>query len=114
MGKLELGGKPIDSSDAVAEIIAECGAQQFEFLEIAAEHASLAPSLKGDHKDSFDRMLTAQAARQGLRLVSADAVFDRFVPRIDRFWPGSPAVPGAPGQARLKKRPPKAVKKARS
>ncbi|MBT9585136.1 type II toxin-antitoxin system VapC family toxin [bacterium] len=34
------------------------------------------------HRDPFDRLLAATAARYSLPIISADAVFDGFVPRI--------------------------------
>lgn len=106
LGKLELAGKPIDSADAVQKIITECTAQQFEFLDISAAHAAHAPFLKGNHKDPFDRMLAAQAAQQGILLVSGDAAFDRLSPGVQRLWAGTP-VTASP----RKRRPAKSVKK---
>src|SRR5256885_980333 len=68
LGKLELAGKPIDTSEKVNEIIAECIAQQFEFLDVSVSHAAQAPFLRSDHKDPFDRLLAAQAIQQNLLL----------------------------------------------
>jgi PIN domain nuclease of toxin-antitoxin system len=88
MGKLELGGKPIKSAEAVKEIIAECVSQQFVMLDISGAHAALAPFLKGSHKDPFDRMLAAQSLQEGLPLVSVDQAFDRM--GVQRLWTGPP------------------------
>jgi PIN domain nuclease of toxin-antitoxin system len=84
MGKLELGGKPIKSAEAVKEIIAECVSQQFVMLDISGAHAALAPFLKGSHQDPFDRMLAAQSIQGGLPLVSVDRAFDRM--GVQRLW----------------------------
>ncbi|HEV3041538.1 MAG TPA: type II toxin-antitoxin system VapC family toxin [Candidatus Angelobacter sp.] len=105
LGKLELGGKPIQSTEAVHEIIDQCISQRFEILEISASHAAIAPFLKSSHKDPFDRMIAAQAMELGLTLASADTAFDELVPGIQRFW----AAAAAAVQSRSKQ--PKAVKK---
>ena len=86
IGKLELGGKPIQSPEAVHEIIDECVSQRFEILDISPSHAALAPFLKSNHKDPIDRMLAAQAMELGLPLASADPAFDQLAPGIQRFW----------------------------
>lgn len=85
LGKLVLGGKPIDSKAAIEQIIAECSAQHFQFLDISSEHAAQAPFLQSDHRDPFDRLLAAQAVEEGLMLISCDPVFDQLRPGI-RFW----------------------------
>ncbi len=86
LGKLDLAGRPINSREKVDEIIAECVSQEFEFLGVSASHAAEAPFLAGNHKDPFDRLLAAQAVQQDLLLVSCDAVFDRFSPKLRRLW----------------------------
>jgi PIN domain nuclease of toxin-antitoxin system len=86
LGKLDLAGRPINSREAVDEIIAECVSQQFELLSVSASHAAEAPFLQSNHKDPFDRLLGAQAVQQDLLLVSCDAVFDRFSPKLRRLW----------------------------
>jgi PIN domain nuclease of toxin-antitoxin system len=85
LGKLELGGKLMDSR-SVEAIIEECVSQEFELLDIRASHAAQAPFLSGNHKDPFDRLLAAQAVEQGLALVSRDTVFDNFSPQLQRIW----------------------------
>jgi PIN domain nuclease of toxin-antitoxin system len=42
-------------------------------LPIDFEHAAVAGALPGHHDDPFDRMLVAQAQREGLTLLSSDA-----------------------------------------
>lgn len=94
LGKLALGGKPIDSMEAVEAIIDECKNQQFEFLSVSAAHAAQAPFLKSDHRDPFDRLLAAQALQQSMFLVSCDPVFEQLIPSIGRLWTHSTtAVP---------------------
>jgi PIN domain nuclease of toxin-antitoxin system len=36
------------------------------------------------HKDPFDRLLIAQAMAEGIPIVGADAVFDRY--GVSRVW----------------------------
>lgn len=94
LGKLALGGKPIDTKQAIEAIISECAAQEFEFLDISPAHAAQAPFFKSDHRDPFDRLLAAQALQQGMFLVSCDPVFDKLIPSIGRLWShGATAVP---------------------
>jgi PIN domain nuclease of toxin-antitoxin system len=53
-------------------------------LPISLEHAHLAGSMSGQHRDPFDRMLAAQAQVEGLRLVTADPAFRAF--GVDVLW----------------------------
>ena len=52
--------------------------QGFRQLAITVEHGSCAGSLKGDHRDPFDRILAAQSTIEELPVVSADARIGRF------------------------------------
>lgn len=99
LGKLALGKKSLNSRAAIEEIIAECAAQHFEFLDISAAQAAQAPFLKSDHRDPFDRLLAAQAVERGLMLISCDIAFDQLSPG-HRLW--------TEGQAATRKRPRKA------
>jgi PIN domain nuclease of toxin-antitoxin system len=56
----------------------------FELLPISLEHTAAVEELAPHHRDPFDRLLIAQAAAEGLSLVSTDAVFDRY--GISRLW----------------------------
>lgn len=47
-------------------------------LPIQHSHALRVASLPAHHRDPFDRLLVAQAALEGLSLVSADPVFDLY------------------------------------
>ena len=50
----------------------------FRRLEITIEHALAVRLLPHHHGDPFDRMLVSQASLEGLRLVTADGIFDRY------------------------------------
>lgn len=56
----------------------------FSTLPITLEHAIRAGSLPLHHRDSFDRMLVAQAQAENLAIVSSDPVFDRY--GVRRRW----------------------------
>lgn len=50
----------------------------FEQLAITAAHAERAGELDLHHRDPFDRMLVAQAEREGLTLVTRDRAFAAY------------------------------------
>ncbi len=53
-------------------------------VAITHDHARHAGHLSNHHGDPFDRMLAAQAELEGMALVSADKVFDRY--DVERIW----------------------------
>jgi len=58
-------------------------AEDFVALPVTLAHAEAAGRLPPRHRDPFDRLLAAQALREGLTLVSADPAFDAYgVPRL--------------------------------
>jgi PIN domain nuclease of toxin-antitoxin system len=65
--------------DRFFELIVEDG---FLPLPITLQHAHLAGSLAGRHRDPFDRMLAAQAQIENVSLVTADPVFQAFGTRV--------------------------------
>src|SRR3989338_5535802 len=54
----------------------------FSKLPISLFHAQQAGVLPEIHRDTFDRMLIAQAQAEGLELVTADAVIPRYGVRV--------------------------------
>ena len=50
----------------------------YEELEITGQHTLLVSSLPTLHKDPFDRLLLAQAAYEGITLVTADDVVAQY------------------------------------
>ena len=77
-------GKLTDNSQIVARMPSLLQAEKFTGLPIGLEHARMAGSMAGQHRDPFDRMLAAQASLDGLTLISNDRAFDGF--DIDRLW----------------------------
>jgi PIN domain nuclease of toxin-antitoxin system len=55
------------------DLPAQLAAARFEVLPITLPHALAAGALPPHHRDPFDRMLVAQAQREGLTLVTHDA-----------------------------------------
>ncbi|MCC6469600.1 MAG: type II toxin-antitoxin system VapC family toxin [Alphaproteobacteria bacterium] len=65
----------------LAAAIASCG---FEPRTIAFEDAEMIRSLPHHHGDPFDRLLVAQALREGLTIVTRDPVFRRY--EVPTLW----------------------------
>src|SRR4051794_4062711 len=63
-GKLVFSGSTLEAAEF----------HGFDWCEVTARDAEEAGGLDWDHKDPFDRMLVAQAARRGLTLVTTDAL----------------------------------------
>jgi PIN domain nuclease of toxin-antitoxin system len=58
--------------------------QDFEMLDINAEHAYAVANLPLHHRDPFDRMLVAQAKVEGLTVVTHDKRFKKYkIPLIN-------------------------------
>jgi PIN domain nuclease of toxin-antitoxin system len=75
----ELGIKQAAGKLEINVDLAEAASQSgFEILDCQLAHAQLAPTLPPHHKDPFDRMLLAQAAVEGLRIMSQDGVFTSY------------------------------------
>jgi PIN domain nuclease of toxin-antitoxin system len=56
----------------------------FQTLAISVAHALAVRALPLHHADPFDRMLVAQAEAEGMTLVTADSIFERYgVPTLD-------------------------------
>lgn len=72
--KVRLGKWPeaASLSTSLATVMAQFG---FVALSVTIDHALTAGLLPGPHRDPFDRMLAAQAAMEGIPLISADPAF---------------------------------------
>jgi PIN domain nuclease of toxin-antitoxin system len=53
-------------------------AYHFEPLAVSVAHAAHVESLPSHHRDPFDRLLIAQAALEGMRVVTANPTFARY------------------------------------
>jgi PIN domain nuclease of toxin-antitoxin system len=72
--KAALGKLDIDVNDLVATLDAS-GAEQ---LPVTWSHAIAVRSLPLFHRDPFDRLLVAQAEREGLQLITHDGLLARY------------------------------------
>ena len=81
--KASLGKLTVDGS-MEKFIGGQLAANGFTLLPIALEHTSAAATLPFHHRDPFDRLLAAQAIAEELRVVSSDAVFERY--GVKRVW----------------------------
>jgi len=75
-----LGGVP-NLLESFANLIRRSG---FLVVDITWQHAYAAAAFEVGHQDPFDRMLAAQAAIEGLTLVTADPAMNQF--DIARLW----------------------------
>lgn len=55
-----------------------------EILPITSEHIYALNNLPFHHKDPFDRLLITQSRLEGLKLASADGIFEHY--DVDLFW----------------------------
>lgn len=65
--------------DKLASLVAEQGGS---IADLDPGVCLTAGTMSWEHRDPFDRLLAATSVRYGLPIVSADAVFDGFVPRL--------------------------------
>jgi PIN domain nuclease of toxin-antitoxin system len=78
LGKLRL---PYDLGDDLPRLVEENG---FKWLGIDVADAVGVRDLDRHHGDPFDRIMSMQARRRGLRIVSRDAVFESY--GLKRVW----------------------------
>ncbi len=60
------------------DFVAQTRSEGFTELPVSSEHAQLAGSFDGPHKDPWDRLLAAQARLDGLVLVTSDEAMTAF------------------------------------
>ena len=60
--------------------------QGLRALAVSHGHALAAFALPAHHRDPFDRLLIAQAKVEGMTLISADRIFDRYP--VPLLWAG--------------------------
>jgi PIN domain nuclease of toxin-antitoxin system len=58
--------------------------QGIALLPIALEHVLAVRALPFHHRDPFDQLLAAQALAEGVPILSADGVFERY--GVKRIW----------------------------
>ena len=78
LGKLRLG---TSLRSVIDDQVAAAG---LRLLDVNRWHAEAVQHLPSHHGDPFDRLLIAQAAREGLAVVSSDERFDAY--DVKRIW----------------------------
>ena len=68
-------GKLPEVGDIVSQFPLYLRKARFTALDVSVDHALLAGSLPGLHRDPFDRMLIAQAKLQSVPIVTIEAIF---------------------------------------
>ena len=59
-------------------------ANGFEILHIEPKHTALLTTLPLHHRDPFDRLIVAQALKEGISVVSIDSQLDAY--GVKRMW----------------------------
>jgi PIN domain nuclease of toxin-antitoxin system len=77
-------GKWPGAAEVLADIPAAIVEESLTPLPVTIEHARLAGSMAGRHRDPFDRVLAAQARIEDVALVTADPAFQEFA--IPTVW----------------------------
>lgn len=70
--------------DAPADLLEQLEKAGVDLLPVTARHGDRAGALPMHHRDPFDRLLIAQAAIDGLTLVSADSEIGKY--EVDLIW----------------------------
>jgi PIN domain nuclease of toxin-antitoxin system len=78
LGKLKL---PYDLRSDLPRLLDENG---FQLLSVEIDDATSVCDLPHHHGDSFDRIMAVQAMRRNLRVISRDAVFEKY--GLRRVW----------------------------
>jgi len=77
-------GKLPGAASIASDIQRSVQREGFTPMDVTMQHAQRAGTLRGYHRDPFDRMLLAQALLEGCVLVSNERLFDRY--GVDRLW----------------------------
>ena len=77
-------GKLPGAASIASDIERSVRGEGFTPMDVTMQHAQRAGALRGYHRDPFDRVLLAQAQREGCVLVSNERLFDRY--GVDRLW----------------------------
>ena len=80
--KISLGKLSIDKE--FKDVIKDLTESGIEILPISFEHVLRSSSLPFHHRDPFDRIIIAQSMCEGMKLLSADIIFDQYM--NERIW----------------------------
>lgn len=79
-GRLTL---PVSPDDLIANVLSRAGISQ---LAVSIRDACAVGDLPLHHKDPFDRLLVAQARGNGLRLMTADPILEKYDVDLIALW----------------------------
>jgi len=79
-GRLDLPERP---ADLIKNVVTVAGLSQ---LMITTRDACTVGELPFHHKDPFDRLLVAQAKTNGLRLMTADPILEKYDVDVIALW----------------------------
>ena len=79
-GRLDLPGTP---AEVTKNVIAAAGLSQ---LAVSMRDACAVAELPFHHKDPFDRLLVAQARSNGLQLMTADPMLEKYDVDVIALW----------------------------
>ena len=79
-GRLDLPGTP---AEVIKNVIAAAGLSQ---LAVSMRDACAVAELPFHHKDPFDRLLVAQARSNGLQLMTADPMLEKYDVDVIALW----------------------------
>lgn len=79
-GRLDLPAKPVDF---VGNIIGASGLSQ---LAVTVRDSCAVAELPFHHNDPFDRMLVAQARANGLQIMTADPILEKYDVDVIALW----------------------------
>ena len=76
----------IDFDHTIPQIADKCREMGVDILRVTPEHCQRIQTLPLYHKDPFDRMIVAQAAVEGMTLVTRDEKIWNGYPNVDKLW----------------------------
>lgn len=76
--KISLGKLSLHTANWTGEIGKELELNGIRWLPIELAHCALVATLPFHHRDPFDRLLVAQALREGMALMTADAALAAY------------------------------------
>lgn len=79
-GRLDLPARP---AEVMQNVISAAGLSQ---LSVTVRDVAAVAELPNHHKDPFDRLLVAQARANGLRLMTAAPVLERYDVDVIALW----------------------------
>ncbi len=75
--KISLGKLTIDKN--FKEVVKDLSESGIEILPISFDHVLKISTLPFHHRDPFDRIVIAQSICEGMKLLSADEIFDKYI-----------------------------------